>query len=63
MLMHFMARMVLAVALVLLVFALQAQDEAACHFIDFDLDIDQTEYVQVYDIQFAGPMVFARFRF
>jgi hypothetical protein len=36
---------------------------AAYHFIDLDLDIDQTEYVQVYDIQFAGPMVFARFRF
>jgi hypothetical protein len=27
------------------------------------LDADKTDYVQVYDIDFAGPMIFARFRF
>jgi len=32
-------------------------------FVDLDLEVDNTDYVQVYDIDFAGPMVFARFHF
>ena len=36
---------------------------AAYQFVDLDLDVDETDYVQVYDIDFAGPMIFARFRF
>lgn len=36
---------------------------AAYQFVDLDLDVDETDYVQVYDIDFAGPMIFARFQF
>ena len=36
---------------------------AAYQFVDLDLDVDETDYVQVYDIDFSGPMIFARFRF
>ena len=36
---------------------------AAYHFVDLDLDIDQTDYVKVYDIDFAWPMMFARIKF
>jgi len=32
-------------------------------FVDLDLEIDKTDYVQVYDIDFAGPMAFVQFRF
>lgn len=32
-------------------------------FVDLDLEVDRTDYVQVYDIDFAGPMAFVRFRF
>ena len=36
---------------------------ASYHFVDLDLDVEKTDYTEVYDINFAGPMVFARFRF
>jgi len=32
-------------------------------FVDLDLGVDKTDYVQIYDIDFSGPMAFARFRF
>ena len=32
-------------------------------FVDLDLDVERTDYTEIYDINFAGPMVFARFRF
>ena len=36
---------------------------ASYQFVDLDLDVERTDYTEVYDIDFAGPMVFARFRF
>jgi len=36
---------------------------ASYQFVDLDLAVEQSEYTEVYDIDFAGPMVFARFRF
>jgi len=36
---------------------------ASYQFVDLDLDVEQPDYTEVYDIDFAGPMVFARFRF
>ena len=36
---------------------------ASYQFVDLDLDVERSEYTEVYDIDFAGPMVFARFRF
>ncbi len=36
---------------------------AGYQFVDLDLAVDKTDYVQVYDIDFAGPMAYARFRF
>jgi hypothetical protein len=32
-------------------------------FVELDLDIEKTDYVEAYDIDFAGPMAFVRFRF
>ena len=32
-------------------------------FVDLELAVDKTDYVQIYDIDFAGPMAYARFRF
>jgi len=32
-------------------------------FVEFDLDIEKEKYTQVYDIEFSGPMVFAKYRF
>ena len=32
-------------------------------FVDLDLDIEKEDYTQVYDIEFSGPMAFAKFRF
>ena len=32
-------------------------------FVDLDLDVEKTDYVQVYNIDIAGPMAFVRFRF
>lgn len=36
---------------------------AGYQFVDLDLEVDETEYVQIYDIDFSGPMLFARFHF
>ena len=36
---------------------------ASYQFVDLDLEVDQSDYTEVYDIDFAGPMVFARFNF
>ena len=36
---------------------------AGYQFVDLDLAVDKTDFVQVYDIDFAGPMAYARFRF
>ena len=36
---------------------------AGYQFVDLDLEIDKTDYVQIYDIDFSGPMAFARFNF
>jgi hypothetical protein len=36
---------------------------AGYQFVDLDLEIDKTDYVQIYDINFSGPMAFARFNF
>ncbi len=33
------------------------------HFVDLALAVDQSDYVQIYDIDFAGPMAYAQFRF
>ena len=32
-------------------------------FVDLDLVVDEPNYVQIYDVDFGGPMAFARFRF
>ncbi|NOR19941.1 MAG: hypothetical protein GQ538_07610 [Xanthomonadales bacterium] len=32
-------------------------------FVDLDLDVEKDNYVQIYDMNFSGPMVFARFHF
>ena len=32
-------------------------------FVDLELAVDKTDYVQIYDIDFAGPMAYARFYF
>ena len=32
-------------------------------FVDLDLEVDKTDHIQVYDIEFDGPMAYARFRF
>jgi len=32
-------------------------------FVDLDLNIEKKNYTQIYDIQFSGPMAFARFSF
>ena len=32
-------------------------------FVNLDLDVEKKDYIQVYDINFAGPMAFAKFRF
>jgi len=32
-------------------------------FVELDLDIEKEKYTQVYDIEFSGPMVFAKYRF
>jgi len=32
-------------------------------FVELDLAVDQTDFVHIYDIDFAGPMAYARFRF
>jgi len=36
---------------------------AGYQFVDLDLAVDKTDFVQIYDIDFAGPMAYARFRF
>lgn len=36
---------------------------AGFQFVDLDMSIEKTDYVQIYDIDFAGPMAYARFRF
>ena len=36
---------------------------AGYQFVDLDLEVDKTDSVQVYDIDFAGPMAYAWFRF
>ncbi len=36
---------------------------AAWHFVSLDLDIEKSNYTQVYDIDFEGPMAFLRFNF
>ena len=36
---------------------------ASYQFVDLDLSVDRTDYTEIYDIDFSGPMVFARFRF
>jgi hypothetical protein len=36
---------------------------AGYQLVDLDLDIEETNYVQVYNIKFSGPMLFARFTF
>lgn len=36
---------------------------AGYQFVDLDLAIDKTDFVQIYDINFAGPMAYARFHF
>ncbi len=36
---------------------------AAWHFVELDLDIEKSNYTQVYDIDFEGPMAFLRFNF
>jgi hypothetical protein len=32
-------------------------------FVDLDLDIEKKDFTQVYDIQFSGPLAYARFHF
>ncbi len=32
-------------------------------FVDLDLEVEETNHVQVYDIEFSGPMAYARFYF
>jgi hypothetical protein len=32
-------------------------------FVDLDLDIEKTDYVQIYDMDFSGPMAYFRFHF
>jgi hypothetical protein len=32
-------------------------------FVDLELDVEKTDFTQVYDIEFSGPMAFAKFRF
>jgi len=32
-------------------------------FVDLDLEVDKTDHIQDYDINFSGPMAFARFHF
>ena len=36
---------------------------AGYQFVDLDLNIEKKNYTQIYDIQFSGPMAFARFSF
>ena len=36
---------------------------AGYQFVDLDLDIEKKDYIQVYDIQFSGPMAFVKFNF
>jgi hypothetical protein len=36
---------------------------AGYQFVDLDLDVEKTDYTEVYDIDFSGPMVYTRFRF
>jgi hypothetical protein len=36
---------------------------AGYQFVDLDLAIEKTDYIEVYDVEFAGPMAYARFRF
>jgi hypothetical protein len=32
-------------------------------FVDLDLDVDKTNYVQIYEVDFSGPMAYLRFSF
>ncbi|NOR20437.1 MAG: hypothetical protein GQ538_10175 [Xanthomonadales bacterium] len=32
-------------------------------FVDLDLDVEKDKYVQIYDMNFSGPMAFVRFHF
>ncbi len=36
---------------------------AAYQFVDLNLDVEEEDHIKVYDIDFSGPMIFARFRF
>jgi len=36
---------------------------ASYQFVDLNLEVEKTEFTQIYNIDFAGPMAFARFRF
>jgi hypothetical protein len=36
---------------------------ASYQFVELDLDVEKTDYTQIYDINFSGPMLFARFSF
>ena len=36
---------------------------AGYQFVDLDLNIEKKNYTQIYDVQFSGPMAFARFSF
>ena len=36
---------------------------AGYQFVDLDLEVEKTDYIQIYNIEFAGPMAFASFHF
>jgi hypothetical protein len=36
---------------------------AGYQFVDLNLEVEKTDFNQIYDIDFAGPMVYAKFRF
>ena len=32
-------------------------------FVDLYLEVEKTDFIQIYDIDFAGPMLYAKFHF